>query len=66
MLGLALLFLVVAIVAHFMGAGEVGSVAVQIAKWCFFLFLILLLLSFVFSVAAPGPYWGWPVYTRLP
>jgi uncharacterized membrane protein YtjA (UPF0391 family) len=60
MLGLALLFLVIALIAYFMGAGQVGAVAVDIAKWLFFIAILLIVLSFIFGAFAPGPYWGWP------
>lgn len=62
MLGLALLFLVVAVLAHFLGAGQAGAAAVELAKWCFIIFIILLVVSLLLSVASPGPYWGWPLY----
>jgi uncharacterized membrane protein YtjA (UPF0391 family) len=63
MLGLALLFLIVAIIAHLMGANAAGSMAASIAKFCFILFVALLILGVLLSLAAPGPYWGWPVYS---
>lgn len=66
MLGLAVVFLLVALLAYFLGAGQVGSAALEIAKWCFILFVVLLILSVVLGALAPGPYWHWPVYTRVP
>jgi uncharacterized membrane protein YtjA (UPF0391 family) len=61
MLGLAVVLLLIALLAYFLGAGAVGGVAMELAKWCFILFVVLLVLSFVFSAVAPGPYWHWPM-----
>jgi uncharacterized membrane protein YtjA (UPF0391 family) len=61
MLALALLFLVLAVVAHFMGAGKAGDTALDIAKILFFVFLALLVLSILLNLVSPGPYWMWPV-----
>ena len=66
MLGLAVVFLLVALLAYFLGQGKVGAVAVNIAYACFAIFVILLLLSFIMSATTPGPYWGWPVYRGVP
>lgn len=62
MLGLAIVFLLIAILAHCLGAGQAGDIAVTIAKVCFAIFWVLLVLRLVFSVSAPVPYWGWPAY----
>lgn len=57
MLGLVILFLLVALLAHFLGSEKVSDVALKIAIGCAIVFVILLILSF----AAPGTnYWGWP------
>jgi uncharacterized membrane protein YtjA (UPF0391 family) len=61
MLGLAILLLIIALIAYLLGAGAVGSVALEVAKWCFILFVILLLLSFIIGAFSPGPYVYWPV-----
>lgn len=60
MLYIALLFLLVALLAYWLGESTVGNAAVMIAKWCFVLFVVLLILSFFLSVASPSPYWGFP------
>lgn len=46
MFGLAILFLVIALIAYFFGEGHVGEVAIKAAKICFVVALILLLLGF--------------------
>ncbi len=69
MLGLAFLFLIIAVVAYFLGAGRAGDMAVNIAKICFVVFLVFLIISVLMALIAPAPYWGWPVYhsgPRLP
>ena len=47
MLYYALVFLVIAILAGMLGFGVVAFAAAGIAKICFFIFLVLFLLSFV-------------------
>jgi uncharacterized membrane protein YtjA (UPF0391 family) len=62
MLGLALLFLIVAIAAYFFGAGRAGDMALMIAKVCFVIFLVILVFSLLMGAMSPGGYWGWPFY----
>lgn len=64
MLGLALLFLLIALGAYFLGEGRVGAAALDIAKWCFVIFVVLLVLSLVLGMVHPGPYWYYPVPYR--
>ena len=47
MLRYALIFLVVALIAGALGFGVVEGVAATIAKWCFFLFLIIFVISLI-------------------
>lgn len=61
MLSLALLFLLIAIVAHLLGVSSVGGLAVNVAKLCLIIFVVLLLFTFVFGYLAPGPYWYYPL-----
>lgn len=65
MLGLALLFLLVALLLHLFGAHYAGHQAADIAKFVFIVFIVLLVLSVVLSLVAPGPYWYWPVGGRV-
>jgi uncharacterized membrane protein YtjA (UPF0391 family) len=60
LLGIALLFLIIAIVAYVVGAGQAGGLALEIAKWCGIVFVVLLLINLIFGFVSPGPYWGWP------
>lgn len=56
MLGWALTFLVIALVAGLFGFGIIASTAAGIAKILFFVFLVLFLLSLVFgAVRRPMP-----------
>ena len=48
----ALVFLVIAIIAGMLGFGVVAFAAAGIAKICFFIFLILFLLSFVRHISS--------------
>ena len=47
MLSWTLLFLVIAIVAGLLGFGLIGGTAYMLAKICFFLFIILFLVSLI-------------------
>ena len=47
MLGWALIFLIIAIVAGFFGFREVEGIATQIAKVLFFLFLVIFIISLI-------------------
>ncbi len=47
MLHYALVFLVVAIIAAVLGFGTLSGLAATIAKVCFFIFLVVALLSFL-------------------
>ncbi|HUL10218.1 MAG TPA: DUF1328 domain-containing protein [Candidatus Acidoferrum sp.] len=48
----ALLFLIVAIIAGFLGFGEIASTATGIAKILFFVFLVLFLVTTIASFFA--------------
>lgn len=61
MLTIAIIFLLVALLAYWLGGSEVGSVALLGAKICFVIFIILLVLSLLGGAFAPGPYWHWPL-----
>ncbi len=58
MLRLAILFLVIALIAAFMGWGGVESLAWSGAKIMFAIFLILAVLSFVGYGYRRGSFWG--------
>ncbi len=47
MLGYALLFLVIALIAGAMGFGLVGGMAYTAAKICFFVFLVLAIIALI-------------------
>lgn len=47
MLSWAITFLVVALIAGILGFGVIAGTAATIAKVCFFIFLILFLVSFI-------------------
>ena len=49
MLGYALLFLIIALIAGAMGFGLVGSMAYGAAKILFFVFLVLAVVTFMFG-----------------
>jgi uncharacterized membrane protein YtjA (UPF0391 family) len=53
MLGWALTFLVIALIAAVLGFGGVAGTAVGIAKILFFVFIVLFLLSLVFGMRRP-------------
>ena len=53
MLGWALTFLVVALIAAVLGFGGVAGTAVGIAKLLFFVFIVLFLISLVFGMRRP-------------
>ena len=58
MLRLALLFLVIALVAMFLGFGGVAGVAMEGARIFFFIFLVLAVLFFIGGLVRgtpPGP-----------
>ena len=56
MLWLLVVLLLLAVLAHFFGSGEIKGFALWAAKIVFILLIVLIVLSFVL----PGPYWwGW-------
>lgn len=54
MLRYSLAFLIIALIAGVLGFGLVGGMAYSAAKICFFIFLILAVLSFVTGRRQPG------------
>ncbi|WP_324760585.1 DUF1328 domain-containing protein [Haloarcula sp. GH36] len=46
LIGLAILFLILAIVAAIMGAGGVAGVSMDIAKWLVIIFVVLAVVTF--------------------
>jgi len=46
LIGLAVLFLVLAIVAAVLGAGEIAGLSMDIAKWLVIIFVILAVVTF--------------------
>jgi uncharacterized membrane protein YtjA (UPF0391 family) len=55
MLYYALVFLIIAIVAGLLGFGAIAFASVEIARICFFIFLILFLVTLVSHVARRAP-----------
>jgi uncharacterized membrane protein YtjA (UPF0391 family) len=55
MLYYALVFLVVALIAGLLGFGVVAFAATEIARICFFIFLVLFIVSLVGHVARRAP-----------
>ena len=47
LIGLAVLFLILALVAYILGAREIAGFTMTIAKWLIILFIILAILSFL-------------------
>lgn len=58
MLRLAIVFLVVALIAAFLGFGGVASLSWAGAKIVFFVFLVLAVLSCLGGAYGRRPYWG--------
>jgi len=58
MLRLAVLFLVIALVAAFLGFGGVASLSWEGAKILFVIFLVLAVLSFAGHGYRRGSFWG--------
>jgi uncharacterized membrane protein YtjA (UPF0391 family) len=54
MLGWAVTFLVIALIAAVFGFGGVASTAVSFAQICFFVFLVLFLISAIAGVVRRG------------
>jgi uncharacterized membrane protein YtjA (UPF0391 family) len=59
MLRLAVVFLVIALIAGFLGFANVASLSWDGAKILFVVFLILAVLSFVGHGFRRRSYWGW-------
>lgn len=64
MFGLAILLLIIALIAYFLGEGTVGAAAITAAKICFVIGLVLILLGIFFGAT----FWsfGPPVYRTYP
>lgn len=58
MLRLAIIFLVIALIAAFLGYGGVANYSYEGAKIIFFIFLILAMLSFAGHGYRRRPFWG--------
>jgi uncharacterized membrane protein YtjA (UPF0391 family) len=58
MLRLAVVFLVVALIAAFVGYGNVANLSWEGAKILFFIFIILAVLSFLGNGYRRGSFWG--------
>ena len=58
MLRLALVFLVIALVAAFLGYGNVANFSWEGARMLFFLFLVLAVLSYLRGRYRGGSFWG--------
>ena len=57
MLRLAIVFLVIALIAGFLGFGGVAALSFEGSKILFFIFLILAVLSFLGHGLRRGSYW---------
>jgi len=55
MLYYALVFLIVAIVAGLLGFGVIAFASAEIARICFFIFIVLFLVSMISHVARRAP-----------
>ncbi len=55
MLRLAILFLVIALIAAFFGLGLVASMSYDVAKICFFVFIVLAVLAFLGGLVRTPP-----------
>jgi uncharacterized membrane protein YtjA (UPF0391 family) len=58
MLRLAILFLVIALIAAFLGFGGVASFSWEGARILFFVFIVLAVLSFLGHGYRRGSFWG--------
>ncbi len=58
MLRLAVVFLVIALIAAFLGYGGVANYSYEGAKVVFFVFIVLALLSFLMHGFRRRPFWG--------
>jgi uncharacterized membrane protein YtjA (UPF0391 family) len=58
LLRLAVVFLVVALIAAFVGFGNVASLSWEGAKILFFIFLVLAVLTFLGGKYGQGRFWG--------
>ena len=48
LIGLAVVFLILALVAYILGAQGVAGLSMDIAKWLVIIFVILFIISFIF------------------
>lgn len=48
LIGLAVVFLILAIVAYVLGAQGVAGMSMEIAKWLVIIFIILAIITFIF------------------
>ena len=55
MLGYAITFLIVALIAAALGFGGIAGVSVQIAQILFFVFIVLFVLTLIFGRRGPKP-----------
>jgi uncharacterized membrane protein YtjA (UPF0391 family) len=63
LLWLAIVCLIIALIAYFLGAGAAGATALLIAKWSFVAFIILLVVGILLSlVGGPGPFYPGRAY----
>ena len=58
MIGLAFLFVIIALVAWALGAGGIAGFSMEIAKWLIIAFVILAIVFFVFG-GYNHSYWFW-------
>jgi uncharacterized membrane protein YtjA (UPF0391 family) len=49
LIGLAVLFLILALVAYILGAQGVAGMSVEIARWLIIIFIILAIISFLYG-----------------
>jgi len=47
LIGLAILFLILALIAYVLGAKGIAGLSMTIAKWLVFIFIILAIISFI-------------------
>jgi uncharacterized membrane protein YtjA (UPF0391 family) len=59
MLGIIVIFLIIALIAAALGFGGVAGVAIGFAKILFFIFIILFLLALVVAIIRGDRRWWW-------
>jgi uncharacterized membrane protein YtjA (UPF0391 family) len=59
MLGLIVIFLIVALIAAAFGFGGIAGVAMGFAQVLFFIFIVLFLIALIFAIVRGDRRWWW-------